>query len=262
MSNRDPSLHCKLSNLESFLALKLESGELKSDKSIKDLAWEMLETLNEQAPNHRSIVSKAKKEVVSKTVKLDKAIIETFNLLLYNKRVSLKHKGAVLINDQSKDYPRLISCVEKAVEFSNTFYESDYSIGFNNYLHHAGDILGPRLTVRTLLNTHARIMEKGEEVDSIKNSEYKELAQELYSYFTSKVRKNSGLETLDYSRSEEYINFIKGAELCKKHKASAKDWVDALFANVAWTGQLPHLKDLHSSKAPQYYANYRKTLKK
>lgn len=260
--SRDPSLHCKLSSLEAFLTLKLEGGELKSDISIKDLAWDMLVTLNQESPNHRCIVSKAKKAVVSKAIQLDKSVIDAFNLLFYNKRVSLKHKSVTMVNDQHPEYARLISCTEKALEFTNAFYDGDYSVGFNNYLHHAGDLLGPKLTFRNLLNNHPRIMEKGEEVYAIQNSDHKDLAQELYSYFTSKVRKNSGVEEMDYSKSENYINFTKAAELCKKHKASAKEWVDALFEGIAWSGQLPNPKDLHSVKAPQHYANYRKRLKK
>lgn len=261
-SSRDPSLHCKLSSLETLLSELVSKGEVTTAKSIKDLAWEMLTTLNQDSPNHRMVVTKAKKAVVAKAGQLDKEVIESFNLLFYNKRKALKHKSVVLVTDQHPDYARLIGCTEKAVEFSNAFYDGDYPAGFNNYLHHAGDILGPRLTLRTLLNSHSRIMEKGEEINSIRNSEYADLARDVYTHFTEKSRKNSGLQTLDYSKSEEYIHFIKAAELITKHKATAKDWVDALFAGVAWTGKMPLAKDLHSNTAPQHYANYKKNLKK
>jgi hypothetical protein len=252
---RDPSIHIRYSAFLLVFKDICAKYNLPKNSFIK-LAKEVLIASKAKSCTNRVLLANTDK-AITKGIKLgaaerDKTVMFAKVLLL--KRRQLKHAQIKLSTPGDKDWIHLKSLTSLALEFCESFGLTQKE-GFEQYIDTLLSLLKP-FHLGKAPSMHSKILSVYEAKTIIRTDLSAEVTKRMYDLYVAKSLERMGFCPPYNKNPEEYANFVKAKDLAIKAGVSVEHYINAQFAGLEWTGNIPIPSQLVSDKAQIRLAKY------
>ena len=248
---RDPSIHCKLSDLSKILK---KISPTFSEDVITDIA----KALRKVSVDNRSVVisnDKLKKDM-AKRLQSSKGDATLLADIIYSVRIKLKHKGVRKINMADRDWLQ----VKQLANLCNQFCE-DFNLatrdGFIKYI----EIGLPKLAsmrsyIGKLINMYESISQEWDAVSSLKADGHPKDTLELHDAFINKIADRTGIFETFTNRPDKMLCFYRARGICDELSVDYQTFIDAQFEAFDWCSGIPTPESLTTDKAKERLNKY------
>lgn len=171
--------------------------------------------------------------------------IDTFNLVLYDERLSLKHVCSMIRKNDVSALKQLSEIVALCEQFCEVF-EMSFLEGCKLYIRYGLQFMN-KYSLNRFKYYHQKIMSHHGEILEISNDENPTLTQLLIDYYLDKINFNIEVNRYD---------FVLCSSQIIENKAKYKQWIDAQFKELEFTGIVPEPNFLHGLNALKRYQKY------
>ena len=194
------------------------------------------------------------KEVSKVSLKQEDAFVSKIISICTAVRRDSGHKGLVLPSKGSTafDQYRVVAARIKSLADD---YEEEPEVIADLYFKRALALLGKKYNLSRLMSetTHDNVVSDIEKSVSIVADPNRDYTAELFNYYCSKAAASKD----KLLKSTAYSFFVDAASMAIAVGASAKDWVDAQFDGLSFTGSNPRPEQLCTPSAEDRFLNYR-----
>lgn len=255
---RDPSIHISKSKLTQVLQELVDSGVIKSNIALTDLAKRITLKSCRYSLINRSITitnDKLDKKVekLNASLKEDSILFANTFYLLRKKK---KHVGIMLITPTHKDWPMVKMVTELANDFSNGLDFPSKKIGYIEYITTALDMMGNKIAINRFPGLHERICDEYQSKKEAKADSNKEITETLCKLYNRKVLDMTGINEDIASKSDSLSYFVKASKVCKDYRVSPQVYMEAQFDGLAFTNSIPYPSQMVGDKAIERLIRY------
>lgn len=242
-SQRDPSIHIRLSSLKRILS-EYEGGD--------ELALEILKRSKSRSVPHRGIID-FKHKSSSKIVSSANEDAYLFSEILLTFRKSLKHRGLDKIIPGHRDWLTLKAITELANRFSEEF-DLNKRVAYVEFLKVASDKM-QRFVLNKISGMYESICNTYSAVEEIRLDSSKNSTIELVNYYNSSILEITGFCT-DYTKlPDKYVYFVRAKKLADQLNVTYKLFIRAQFDQM-YDERLPDPIQLVGEKAVLRVQNF------
>lgn len=249
---RDPSIHCKLSDLSKVL--KSLHPKLFNDALVEDIAKELRKV---SVDNRSVIVSNDKlKKDLSKRLQSTKGDATLLADIIYSVRIKLKHKGVRKINMANREWLQVKQLANLCNQFCEDFNLSTRE-GFIKYIELGlGKIQSMRSYIGKLINMYETISQEYESVSNLKEDDSPNYTMELHDAFVNKIADRTGLYEPFNEKPEKMLCFYLARVMCDNMGVDYQTFIDAQFDAFNWCQSIPTPESLTTDKAKERLNKY------
>lgn len=249
---RDPSIHCKLSDLSKVL--KSLHPKLFNDALVEDIAKELRKV---SVDNRSVIVSNDKlKKDLSKRLQSTKGDATLLADIIYSVRIKLKHKGVRKINMANREWLQVKQLANLCNQFCEDFNLSTRE-GFIKYIELGlGKIQSMRSYIGKLINMYETISQEYESVSNLKEDDSPNYTMELHDAFVNKIADRTGLYEPFKEKPEKMLCFYLARIMCDNMGVDYQTFIDAQFDAFDWCNGIPTPESLTTDKAKERLNKY------
>lgn len=227
------------------------AAEVEGD--IDELVKFILIKASEHKLNTRKILASNGKvtEKLDKVISVRHDVTSDMNKAILLVKKSHKYQNVKPIKPGTKDYIALKTVAEKGYEFYKAYYSKNEKrlTAFVEYLETFLKI-NKKLVLNFIPSRHDRICEYFESNIAIRKDQNPVITQRLIKDYNQRVITQTGTLFVDYtSIPNEYVKFVKAAEICKELNIPAEAYLQAQFDRFSFFNSIPEPKDLISEKA-------------
>jgi hypothetical protein len=239
------------------LEIEINKGDNESKLlNSKKLARSILTLGKRYTPTNRKLFlnnTKTEKKA-SKIVASDSKDALLFSNLLTMLRKQMKHRGVMVIDMGSKDWPQIKTITALASDFCEEF-ELDKKPGFTEYIKLAINKMG-KWGLNKFPYLHEAICIDYQAIQKIRKDPKPGATKRLFEIYDTEVYSKTGIREDLEKNPQKYQYFVDARQLADSLGITYEIYIKAQFEGLAWANGIPEPTQLVGDKATNRLNKY------